>query len=1273
MADLLVELAGGVRVRTSAGRELRVASRKGLALLACLALKPGTTHSRDFLAGLLWEDSDPELARSSLRQALAALRRSFGEEFATALRADAVSVSLDADVATSDVAQFQALLREGTPGALIEAAGRCSGELFEGLDARSPAFDRWMEEHRRSFRRQVLEAMERAAAQCDAAGDLAGRVAALERLTSLEPANERAQRELMEALARQGRYTEALRQYRLCRDALRRDLDVATEPATDALHREILRRRRAEDPGETSRDDEETPAVAAASPVAATLREAIVMVVRIGGPTHPGSEDPELTRQRWSRAEARVRAAVERQGGSADRPSQGEIVAAFGLVTLTGNEPDRAARAALDLASEASKPGSEASLAVGIAGGQVLPAAGDVPFPLAGSPVGRARELSHSCPFGCVTVSEDVAHRLSHRYRLEPARGEGPGEAWRITPAQAGTSTESGRRFAGRRAELAMLTAMFERVRASGRGRVVVVRGDAGIGKSAVLEALARSAADRGATVHVLQVLDFGQSAEERPVPALASRLLGLAPTASSVERAAAVDAAVSAGRLPADLRLLAYDLIGAAPTSEGLARLAAMNSGTRERERAHVLHQLVLQGTTEPLLILVEDVHWADPLEMAQLGDLAAAAAVRPVLLALSTRPEGDPTNAAWRARARGCPVTALDLAPLDDDEARELAAGYSDLPAEVLERCLATAAGHPLFLEQLLRAARAGQTALPGSVRGLVTARIERLPAASQHAVHAAAVLGVRFTLGALRHLLADSSYDAAPLESAGLLAIEGEDCRYAHALIRDAVYESLLSSTRRELHKRAAVWFESRDSGLHADHLAAAADPRAPAAYLRAAGEAMRAYRLDRARVHAERARETARQAGDLFDACATLGDVHLAMGRADEAVAAFRECIDLATSAAARARAWLGLATGLRIVDRYDEALAALAHAERAMGTSDLRGLAQLWTLRGNLHFPRGELDDCLDAHQRALEFSRRAGSPEDVARALGGLGDAHFQRGWMRTAHDEFRQCIELAEQQGFAGLRIKYLPMLAATRAYVGQFELGVDAATKAAAAAREVGDLRAELLAMLVEASIDLNCARFEAACSRSERSLRLARDMGARRFEAEGLVLEGLSRLGMGDRPAAREWLEQAVDLARAVAPTYCGPLALAALARADGDPARSRALLAEGEEWLARGCVGHNYLEFHFHGIEFSLDHGDPEAARRYADELAAYTREEPLPWADAVIARGRALARVLGGERGDDVRQALDDALRSAREMQFAALLPGLEEANRTHFS
>jgi DNA-binding SARP family transcriptional activator len=1276
MSELVVELLGGLRVLGADGREVRISSRKAQALLACLALRPGTAFARDRLASLLWDDSDPELGRASLRQALAALRRSLPDAAAKALLGETTSVALDAALASSDVQQFRDLVRDGSPHALAEAAERYPGELLPGFDARSAAFDAWIDEHRRSLRREWVQALQRYAVQSVASTDLEGATLALSRLVAVEPANEAAQRDLMDVYARRGLYTEALRQYRACTEALRRDLDVAPEPATEALYRDILRRRRAADAGagdpgpaadalpEAAPDRLDAAhgggiVVSAAS--ITTLKEVVVLATRLGDAHGTAGDDPESVRERWSAAERRVRGIVERLGGVVDRSSQGELASAFGLASPTGNELDRALRAAHELTATADAGAPR--FAVGLARGLVLPAGADTPFPLAGQAVATAQSLARAAALDSVVVARDIAAQVADRYALVAGPTGSPEGATVLVPLATPAAERPELQLAGRRAELALLETLFDRVAATRRGRAVIVRGDPGIGKSSLLEALASRVADRAA-VHVVQVLDFGQGANERPGPALANRLLAAATGATSGR--AAIEDAMRSSLLESDDATAAADLLALEPLGPSAPRLAAMDPATRERARARVLDKLLERATAgRPMLVIVEDAHWADATEIAQLGDLASAVAARPVLLALSTRAEGDPFPAAWRARARGCPVTTLDLAPLAEDEARELAAGYGNVGHEVLERCIETAAGHPLFLVQLLRNAQAGQTALPGSVRALLLARVERLPQEVQQLLHAAATLGARFSVEALRHVAASPIGDPAAVEASGLLACDGGECRFTHALIRAAIYEALLRSTRRSLHLRAAQWFEGRDPTLHAEHLAAAEDPAAAAAHLRAAAIEQRACRFDRALVHAERARLLATSDAERCDAAAGLGDIHLARGRTDEAIEAYRDSAALAAAPGPRARAQLGLATSLRILDRHDEALVALRDAERdAISEGDARRLAQVWTLRGNLHFPRGELEQCLRAHERALELAQQACSPEDIARALGGLGDAQYQRGRMRTALSNVLRCLELSDRHALEGLRLAYLPMAAACRAYCGEFEAAIEGSRRAAADARRAGDVRAELLASSVGASIAIYRGEFGAALECSARSHALARELGARRFEIESTLLQGLAQHGLGRHRESVAALEEAVERARSDAATYCGPWALAALACASGDTTRGRALLEEGEQLLSRGSVSHNHFEFRMLAIEFLLAARDWRAVRRHAAALAAYTREEPLPWSDLVIARAEALAAVGKAARGRANARRLQELVQQAERMGFVALLPGL---------
>ena len=218
-------------------------------------------------------------------------------------------------------------------------------------------------------------------------------------------------------------------------------------------------------------------------------------------------------------------------------------------------------------------------------------------------------------------------------------------------------------------------------------------------------------------------------------------------------ERAAAVRRAMS-GRNAVDQIIFLSDLIDAPIDAELAALEKAMEIATRQRGRALALAQMIESAVQRgPQLLVVEDVHWADTDELARFGEIAAVVANCQILFIMTTRPEGDPINASWRARARGCPVTTVDLAPLADDEAQELAAHYPGAAAARRSTaCIQRADGHPLFLDQLLRAARAGTTCCRDRCARSCWRAPTRLSARDHAALQAAAVLGHRAALDAL-----------------------------------------------------------------------------------------------------------------------------------------------------------------------------------------------------------------------------------------------------------------------------------------------------------------------------------------------------------------------------------------------------------------------------------------------------------------------------------------------------------------------------------------
>ena len=274
------------------------------------------------------------------------------------------------------------------------------------------------------------------------------------------------------------------------------------------------------------------------------------------------------------------------------------------------------------------------------------------------------------------------------------------------------------------------------------------------------------------------------------------------------------------------------HDLLDLPQPTDLRALYDAMDSATRSRGARETVAALVRQASTlAPLLLAIEDVHWADPATLDHLASLADAAAACRAILVMTSRIEGDPLDHAWRTSAGGSPLVTIDLGPLRASEATALAETYLDAHSEVARRCIERAAGNPLFLDQLLRHAEGAEATVPGSVQSLVQARLDHLTAPDKQAVQAAAVFGQRFALDALRHVLEDPRYDCVALVERFLVRPAGDEFLFSHALIRDAVYDTLLKARRRELHRRAAAWFAERDLTLHAEHLDRGRRPRAP----------------------------------------------------------------------------------------------------------------------------------------------------------------------------------------------------------------------------------------------------------------------------------------------------------------------------------------------------------------------------------------------------------------------------------------------------------
>jgi class 3 adenylate cyclase/tetratricopeptide (TPR) repeat protein len=974
---------------------------------------------------------------------------------------------------------------------------------------------------------------------------------------------------------------------------------------------------------------------------------------------------------------------VAEHGGHVDKHIGDCVMAVFGAPVAHGNDAERALRAALAAREAMPALSAEAGRAldvhIGVAGGQVvasrLGSARHREYTVTGETVNLASRLTDAAGAGEILVSEAVRRALAARFdgveteKLVAKGFAAPVRAWRLHRLLAG-SAGAGTPFVGRETQLWQLEAALSACLETGRGQTVHLRGEAGIGKTRLVEELRGRAEAAGLKCHFAHVLDFGAGSEHDAVRTLVRSFLDVDAIGGAGDLAAAVEHAGAHGLIRPEDAVFLNSLLGLAQPPELRALYDALDNAARVEGVRRTLASLV-EGASRraPRLLVVEDLHWADPVTRDHLATLAALMPDLPALLLLTSRKENDPLDAEWRARIAGAPLMTIELGPLRRDEALALAATFLETAERFVDQCLERAAGNPLFLEQLLRhAEESASDRVPGSVQNLVQARIDRLESVDKLALQAASVLGQRFDRKALRHLLGRSEYEPGRLVAQQIVRSDADGLLFAHALIRDAVYGTLLKSRRRELHGLAADWFAGRDAVLHAQHLDRAESDAAPPAYLHAARQQAAEYRPEMALRLAARGLELATAAGDRAALASLQGDILHDLGDMPGARQAYAAALDAADGPEARCRASTGLASVKRVTDDLDGAFADLQMAEaEALAENLMPERARIHFLRGNLCFPRGDWEGCLREHGAALNAARQAGLVELEAMALGGLGDAEYMCGRMISAHARFRECVELSEQHRLRRIEAANRPMMAVTRWFSGDARQALDGACEAIGAATRIGHLRARMIAHHAAWFCRHELMEFDAAWEDAKAALSLARQLGAHRFDAEALAMRAeLHRLtGRPAEAAADSTL--ALDLCRRTGAAFLGPMVIGMRALLLEDRDEREAALQEGDALLRAGAVSHNQLFFGRDAIEASLGAGNWDAAERFAAQLEEYTRAEPLPWSSFYIARARALAAAGRGDRSRSLAIKLAGLLEEGERLGTMIALPRIRAA------
>lgn len=551
--------------------------------------------------------------------------------------------------------------------------------------------------------------------------------------------------------------------------------------------------------------------------------------------------------------------------------------------------------------------------------------------------------------------------------------------------------------FVGRDEELDRLEARFAQVR-EGAGQTILVSGDAGMGKSRLLHAFRRQLVDRPHSWLECHCSPYDQGSPFHPVIELLRQVTGISEENPAEVQIASLERELEAHDLPPDPNLPLLTELLALPAPAGVPPLVLAPEGRRLKLRELLVAWVRRMARSEPLVLVVEDLHWIDPSTRDWLGALIDGIADVPVLLALNFRPDFEPP---WPQKIH---TTAVSLSRLDEAQTAELVERSrkgAGLPKAWREEIVRRSDGVPFFAEELTRTvvettpeiqaeADAPTLAIPETLQDSLTAHLDALGSVKELA-QIAAVLGREFEYEMLCQVSPrrDEAVDRALEEGMREQVFHrgggprGETYHFKHALIRDAAYQSMLRSQRRSIHLRVAEAMLAGDGKSTeqqpervAHHLAEGGDAARAIPFFQAAGGlALRNAALFEAEAHLQRAIGLLPYADlgdraielDLYEALAsvslaTQGYGAVAFGPiADQ----LEELVEACPEHPRVPWAYLMLVNHHREVGRHDRAV---AFAGRAVQSSEQQrdedALAYNQLTRGHLLGIRGRFDEAL---------------------------------------------------------------------------------------------------------------------------------------------------------------------------------------------------------------------------------------------------------------------------------------------------------------------
>jgi len=556
--------------------------------------------------------------------------------------------------------------------------------------------------------------------------------------------------------------------------------------------------------------------------MAVSRRTVTVLFADVADSTPLGERlDPESLRRVMSRFFVAMSDVLERHGGTVEKFIGDAVMAVFGIPELHEDDALRAVRAAAELREALSQLNDELErefavrigIRVGVNTGEVV--AGDGTggqMLVTGDAVNVAKRLEEAARTGEILIGEPTRRLVENAVVLEPrAELELKGKAgkhalWNVLAVIEGASAYARRLDApliGRERELQMLRDAFDDAVASRTCRLFTVVGPAGIGKSRLSGELSSSLRPQAQLLSG-RCLPYGDGITFWPLVQIVGQL-----GSDGGVRSAMADAE--------DGELVAARVLGA------VGQTAAAAPGGETFWAVRRLFEEVARRS--PLVVLVEDIHWAEPTLLDLLEYVAGWTHDAPVLLLCLARPDLLEERPGWLTQ----PGSGVLLDPLTEEQSYALLDEIAQewpLDAKARQRIAEAAEGNPLYLEQMAAMLAEGgpADAIPPSIHALIAARLDRLPAEERRVLECAAVAGKEFTRSALRRLSPEA--DQSEID-AGLLSLSRKDLlaarpgredayRFRHALIREAAYAGTAKELRAQLHERFADWAINTNAG-------------------------------------------------------------------------------------------------------------------------------------------------------------------------------------------------------------------------------------------------------------------------------------------------------------------------------------------------------------------------------------------------------------------------------------------------------------------------